>query len=142
MGCYHLAHTIDTPHGPAQPIDDEISTQLSQLQHILKAQSQMNASRRLHLLDRARERIAAQEYLQLLTDIEKTIEAGWTKRQKQLARIKKKKTRKLHRSLNNRQLRTQAKYQLSLAQVHRRSRLRTPPMLISCQTSAITLKRL
>lgn len=54
----------------------------------------MNAYRRLHLLERAKERIAAQEYLALLADIEKTIETGWTKRQKQLARIKKKKTEK------------------------------------------------
>ncbi|TIA99935.1 hypothetical protein E3P96_02775 [Wallemia ichthyophaga] len=84
----------ESDSGPTQPIDDEISTQLAQLQHILKAQSQMNSYRRLHLLERAKERIAGQEYLTLLSDIEKTIETGWTKRQKQIARIKKKKTEK------------------------------------------------
>ncbi|TIC55690.1 hypothetical protein E3Q05_02089 [Wallemia mellicola] len=80
--------------GPTQPIDDEISVQLAHLQNILQVQSQMNTSRRLHLLGRAKERMAAQEYITLLTDVEKTIEAGWAKRQKQLTRIKKKKTEK------------------------------------------------
>ena len=91
----------DAPSNNNSQVDDEISIQLSHLQNILKLQSCINGKRRLELFEKSRQRIAAQEYTQVLNEIEKSIEAGWSKRQKQLNRLKKKKLNKEDNHIGN-----------------------------------------
>jgi transcriptional adapter 3 len=63
-------------------VDDPIATALRQLQAELRVVSATNKARKLRLAERARDRLAYQEYLELRDSIDKNITATYTKLQK------------------------------------------------------------
>ncbi|ORY30351.1 histone acetyltransferases subunit 3-domain-containing protein [Naematelia encephala] len=67
---------------PANRDDDEVTAALRQCQRMLHQQTAVNESRKAHLAEIAKKRIAYAEYQAALDGIEKSIEAGWAKRVK------------------------------------------------------------
>ncbi|SPO24489.1 uncharacterized protein UTRI_03758 [Ustilago trichophora] len=64
--------------------DDEISTTLRMVQRELARQQKVNEMRKDRLFGIAKDRMAYQDYLNCLNSVEKEIEAGWTKRLRQI----------------------------------------------------------
>lgn len=64
--------------------DDEISTTLRMVQRELAKQQKLNELRKDRLFGIAKDRMAYQDYLNCLNSVEKEIEAGWTKRLRQI----------------------------------------------------------
>ncbi len=64
--------------------DDEISTTLRMVQRELARQQKVNELRKDRLFGIAKDRMAYQDYLNCLNSVEKEIEAGWTKRLRQI----------------------------------------------------------
>lgn len=64
--------------------DDEISTTLRMVQRELARQQKVNELRKDRLFSIAKDRMAYQDYLNCTNSVEKEIEAGWTKRLRQI----------------------------------------------------------
>ncbi|SNX87318.1 uncharacterized protein MEPE_06028 [Melanopsichium pennsylvanicum] len=64
--------------------DDEISTTLRMVQRELARQQKVNEMRKDRLFGIAKDRMAYQDYVHCLNSVEKEIEAGWTKRLRQI----------------------------------------------------------
>jgi transcriptional adapter 3 len=64
--------------------DDEISTTLRMVQRELARQQKVNEMRKDRLFGIAKDRMAHQDYLNCLHSLEKEIEAGWTRRLRQI----------------------------------------------------------
>ncbi|KAJ1026859.1 hypothetical protein NDA16_002155 [Ustilago loliicola] len=64
--------------------DDEISTTLRMVQRELARQQKVNEMRKDRLFGIAKDRMAYQDYLNCLNSVEKEIEAGWTRRLRQI----------------------------------------------------------
>lgn len=64
--------------------DDAVTTALRRAQELLRAQMQTNAQRKARLFRAAVERMAYQDYQACLHAVDREIEAGWTRRQRQL----------------------------------------------------------
>lgn len=71
--------------------DDEISATLRKVQVLLGKQTKINTARKTRLKELAEGRLAYQDYLSCLTNVEKVIEQGWYKRQSLLKKFVSKK---------------------------------------------------
>ncbi|WVW78405.1 hypothetical protein I302_100359 [Kwoniella bestiolae CBS 10118] len=75
---------------PANREDDEITSALRQSQRLLSQQTLLNEARKSRLAEIAKQRLAYNEYTNLLEGIEKSIESGWAKRIKKYGSTPKK----------------------------------------------------
>ncbi|KAK6903692.1 hypothetical protein I203_107197 [Kwoniella mangroviensis CBS 8507] len=67
-------------YDPSNREDDEITSALRQSQRLLVQQTALNEARKSRLAEIAKQRLAYNEYQNLLEGIEKSIESGWAKR--------------------------------------------------------------
>jgi transcriptional adapter 3 len=68
--------------------DDEISAELKACQRLLSEQISVNDATKARLAERVKDRMARQEYEAMRDSLEKTIESGYLKRQRTLAKRK------------------------------------------------------
>ncbi|WFD35367.1 Transcriptional regulator [Malassezia cuniculi] len=75
---------LDGVFRPSEAADDAVTTSLRRAQELLREQMQLNSQRKARLFHAAVERLAYQDYQACLQTVEREIENGWTKRQRQL----------------------------------------------------------